>query len=304
MTGDWLRAFAQPGDASMPARLLRQFVRRWYLLRSRNCVAYYPPISRELEQIESDMLAAGMAVESLSVDGGEFDDFVRAVAFPQDYYGDASEAIRGEKLLEHFVAAQLIDVCSPRRSPYVDVAACASPWAMLLRGRGVEAFAIDLEIPPRYAAVPYYEQQDATAMRFAQNSIGSASLHCAFEMFGGGQDSALIRELARVLRPGGRAVILPLYMHTHACRYQSPEFVGLMPQDEGAASYVRRDCWGVSSSRKYSVQTLLDRVWRPALEVGLAPRIGIVRNAATVVSSAYLHFVLLLDKPQSGMVPR
>ncbi len=287
----------------MPVRALRQLVRRWYLLRSRNCVAYSPPGYRDQEQIEADMLAEGMAVESLFVEAHEFDDFVRTVRFSQDYYGDAPPAIRGEKLLEHFVAARLIDFRSSKRSPYVDVAACSSPWVMFLRGCGVEAFAIDLEIPARYASVPYYEKQDATAMRFEANSVGSASLQCAFEMFSGDQDSALIRELARVLRPGGRAVILPLYMHTHACRYQSPEFVGVAPADTGTATYVRRDCWGVSSSRKYSVQTLQERVWRLAIKVGLVPRIGVVRNAAMVVPSAYLHFVLLLDKPQRGEVP-
>lgn len=168
---------------------------------------------------------------------------------------------------------------------------------MLLRKAAIEAFSIDLAPTGPYADLPYYECQDATRTRFSDASIGSASLQCAFEMFIGDQDTGLIRELSRTLRAGGRAVIVPLYMHTHACYYQTPEYLGRVFGDSGATAYVRRDCWGIASSRKYSSATLIQRVWRPALDAGLVPSLRIVRNAREIYPLAYVYFILILDKP-------
>jgi hypothetical protein len=107
--------------------------------------------------------------------------------------------------------------------------------------------------------------------------------------------------LARILRPGGRAVISPLYMHTHPCFYQSPEHYGKRNLDVGATSYVRRNASRVPSSRKYSAATLASRVWKPALAAGLKPQLLALRNGSAIGQVIYLHFILVLDKPEPGL---
>lgn len=272
MKGDRIRILARPFDATMPVGALSQFVRGWHLLTPRSYVACSLPRYRDQEQIEANMLPAGTAAESQFGDSCDFDDFVRVIGCPQDHVDDAPTAIREERLLEYFVARWPIDLVSSAHFFCVEVAVCASPSAPLLRGRRAEALAIDLKIIRQSASVLYFETQDATAMQLETNSVGSASLQCAFAMFGGDQDSALIRKFARVLRLCGRGVIP--HAHTDACRYQRSRFVGVPTADTAAAKRVVRDCWRVSSSSKYSVQTLQERTCRPTMEVGLVPRFG------------------------------
>ncbi len=296
----WLHELVQPGSVSPMRSALRLVARTWLKLRALVVPTYIGPTPDELVKIEADLLTMGIAVGNIEVDPEAFRHFQQEYRFPDHYYDGFGAPIFTEKLLEHYVAQSLIEMGHDERQPYVDVAACASPWAALLREKGLPAFAIDLEPSGPYADLPYYERQDATHTSFGARSVGSASLQCAFEMFTRAQDTDLVLELARILKPGGRAVILPLYMHTHACHYQSPEFLGRFEGDAGVTTYVRRDCWGIASSRKYSVSTLMDRVWQPAIGAGLIPSLFVVRNARNIHPRAYLHFVLVLDQPASA----
>jgi hypothetical protein len=159
---------------------------------------------------------------------------------------------------------------------------------------------MDLDPHPSLAHLPYSIRSDATASPFTAASVGSASLQCAYEMFVGDADTRLLRELARILRPGGRVVIAPLYMHVEACYYQSPEHYGRAAGDAGATRYLRRDVRGVPASRKYSAATLEQRVLGPARRAGLKARLMVLRNKQTLGTNIYLHFVLVLDKPAAG----
>lgn len=291
---------ARPGPAPLWRRALRMPARRWLLARAGALPIYRPPDAEALKRIEEDLLRLGMPVGSLEIERPGYEAFLARFPFPDAYPGSAEPAIRDEKRLEHYVAWLLATPESPKRQPYLDVAACGSPWVSLLRSRGVAATAIDLDPPPGSAGEAHYEQQDATRMRYESGSIGSASLQCAFEMFHGDQDTRLVVELARVLRPGGRAVILPLYMHTHACHYHTPEYAGRSLGDFGSTAYLRPDCWGIPASRKYDATSLRCRVWDPARAAGLVPSLLVLRNREQVLPGTYLHFVLVLDKPRDA----
>lgn len=295
--GAWMNNMVAPGEASMPKRIARFFARKWMLKGSNSVPNYHPPTTSELSQIESQLSAAGISINSLTINADDFIAFKRKFAFPADYHGGSDGPVYEEKLLEHYIACRLIDFGRPNRLPYLDIAACTSPWAKLLRDDGIQAFAIDIEPTGPYAGLPFYEKQDATATRFESASIGSASLQCAFEMFIGDNDTDLVVELSRILCAGGRAVIAPLYMHTHACHYQSAEFIGRISGDPEATTYVRRDIWGIASSRKYSAATLISRVLEPARTHGLIASLYVVKNAREIHPKAYVHFVLVFDKP-------
>lgn len=78
-------------------------------------------------------------------------------------------------------------------------------------------------------------------------------------MFTGDSDMQLVGELGRILRSGGKAVILPLYMHTHYSAYATPEYFGKGYADRAAKEYVRMNSFGVPSSRKYDACALQRR---------------------------------------------
>lgn len=304
MIASLTRRFRHKNARTLASALSWRLTRPWHLLRVRSAPEYASPTDRDLQQVEEDLRTQGVTLIDYHADVARFREFVDSAGFPSDYHGGVDGGVYLEKMLEHFVAWDLIGLGNdPDRLPYVDIAGASSPWASLLRGKGIEAMSIDLELNPRFAHLDYYLKTDATATPFAPASIGGTSLQCAFEMFQGDADMRLVAELARILRPGGRTVISPLYMHTHACCYQSPEHYGRSRADEGAKVYVRRNAARVPSSRKYSAATLLERVWRPAQRLGLQPSLHVLRNGQAIGKDVYLHFILVLDKPEDQALP-
>lgn len=293
-----LRRIIDKGPRGSWQALQLRASRRYHLWRTRAEPVYASPTAAELRQFEDEAARLGMPCADLRVDPTAFQAFVRRFAFPAGYHGGEQGGVYLEKLLEHHVAWSMLDLDrQPARWPYVDIAAATSPWVGLLRKQGHEAWGIDLDPAPPSEHAAWYLRGDATASPFDTASIGSASLQCAYEMFEQDADTRLLAELARVLKPGGRAVISPLYTHVQACYYQTPEHYGHPYGDAGARRLLRRDTWNVRASRKYSPQTLLERVWRPALAAGLQPALHALRNAEALGPGLYLHFVLTLDRP-------
>jgi SAM-dependent methyltransferase len=275
--------------------------RIYHRIRTRTAPEYHNPTISELEEIERRIQEAGITCHDFVVGTQEFIEFVQATNFPADYHGGTKGGVYYEKLLEHFVAWKFLNLGGSFQAPYMDVAACSSPWAKILHSKGIEAYAVDLSVHPKYSDLGYYRQEDATRTSFQDNSFGGASLQCAYEMFWGSQDIDLLRELNRILIPGGRAVISPLYMHTAPCFYQTPEYYGKPYGDPGSQGFIRRDCWGVPASRKYSPVTLKTRVWETATALGLLPNLYVLRNKKEIADGVYLHFILVLDKPPRSL---
>lgn len=267
----------------------------FFSLRGIRAEEYKNPTAVELQSIEGDIRTLNISVADYRIDLQEFLSFKAFIDFPPDYCGGEAGGVYQEKLLEHFVAWNFLNLSNGRR--YLDVAGASSPWASLLNERGVEAYCIDLRVPNKFARNSWYIKGDATKTNFADDFFDAASAQCAFEMFEDDSDIRLLSEVHRILKPGGRLVISPLYMHTHSCYYQTPDFWKKAHGDAGAKAYIRRDCWGIPFSRKYSAKTLQSRVIQNALHVGLNPIIHALRNKLEIAGNIYLHFVLVLDKP-------
>jgi hypothetical protein len=285
------------GPVGLANCMLSRSVRLFHAIRTRAAEEYRNPSDAELASIETRLLEMGILCTDFFAEVSEFEEFNRLAGFPTDYHGGTGTRVYREKLLEHFVAWKFLCLDNSCYTPYVDVAAGGSPWALLLRNSGVDACAIDITISPEFISERCYLQQDATRTGFENGTVGSASLQCAYEMFSEGQDVAFLYELGRILKPGGRAVISPLYTHTHACYYQTPDYYGTVPGDPETKRYIRRDCWGVPFSRKYSPETLKARVWDNALNAGLLPSLHVLRNKYEIGDGIYLYFILVLDKP-------
>lgn len=268
---------------------------RYHLWRVRSAPEYASPTNGDYAQIERDLHALGVVVEDYSPDPAAFQAFVDLRYFPADYHGGVASGVWDEKLLEHWITSQLLGLQEYRPgNVYVDIAAASSPWAKIVRERmGIEAYAIDLaEIGPAYRDLAYYRVENATKTSFGTASVRGASLHCAYEMFMKSDDVSLLREAARILEPGGKMVIAPLYMHTHYCSYSTPEYYGRGHSDPEGKEYVRSDCYGVPSSRKYDAKKLWERVLQPIENLGMTYRLLALRNKEKLGKDIYCHFIL------------
>lgn len=189
------KRYGLKGSASIALSIarhrLRALRRRCDLYRLRNAPWYASPTSSELEQIEQDLETLGVKTVDYYLDLGAFNSFLESRWFPLDYHGGINSGVWHEKLLEHFVAKELLALDSYDPSDiYVDIAACDSPWAAILREKlGIHAFAIDLSpVPEKYKSLRFYRSEDATHSSFASQSVMGASLQCAYEMFTGDND--------------------------------------------------------------------------------------------------------------------
>jgi len=269
--------------------------RAWDTWRVRNTPIYNNPTSDELDQIESDLRSLGVEIFDYMPSPAAFQEFQAKNYFPEDYLGGRRSVVWTEKLLEHWIAFDRLKLTNfGAGDVYVDVAAASSPWAHSVRKYlGIEAYAIDLgAVGEAYKKLPYYRTENATATCFTAASVKGASLHCAYEMFLGNDDVQFIREVARILAPGGKVVILPLYMHTHYCAYSTREYFGKGYSDPTAKEYVRLDCLGVPSSRKYNAVMFKNRVLDTIVSEGMSYSLLALRNRVELGKDIYCHFIL------------
>jgi hypothetical protein len=60
--------------------------------------------------------------------------------------------------------------------------------------------------------------------------------------------------------------------------------------------YVRLDCMGIPSSRKYNATMLKKRVLDPIIEAGMRYRLLVLRNKADFGDNIYCHFILEIER--------
>lgn len=266
--------------------------------RCRNAPRYTNPTDAELLEIERELRKTGINVQDYSPPPSGFSAFKAAGYFPADYHGGIQSGVWEEKLLEHWIAAEMLNLFKYGKGDiYIDVAACGSPWAQVLRARHqIQTYAIDLEVPLAFSMLDFYREENATKTNFPNSSVRGMSLQCAFEMFLSSDDVDFIVEIKRILKPGGKVVILPLYMHTHYCAYSTPDFFGKGYSDTDATEYVQMGAWGVPSSRKYNAKTLKERLLNSIEREGLEYEIYALRNKEELGEGIYCHFILEITK--------
>lgn len=272
----------------------QRLVMRHYLeFKWRSEPLYVNPTEQELMHIEDDLLSVGLRLSSFTVNTHELDSFKRTFKFPPDYHGGENSGVWEEKILEHFLAYELCELSKASKEDiYIDVAGAASPWAKMLREKGYQAYSVDLDIEEKYKTLSYYLQENATATSFPKASVRACSLQCAFEMFIGNDDLLFIDECRRMLIDNGVVVIAPLYLHTHHCGYSTLEHYAKGYADKGSKEYIRKDCWGIPFSRKYSPKLLKDRVIARIENQGMKYELYKLSNREELGKNVYCHFIL------------
>ncbi len=162
------------------------------------------------DKIREQFVKNDLKVIDYDIDKVDFKQWLQETSFPRQYQDDYGNYFI-EKALEHYLSSKLLDL--NKKDVFVDVAASSSPWYELAENQyGCKSFAIDLHFPAGTKDDPKFIECDATKMPFENGSISKIALHCAFEMFENDADINLIKEAERVLAPGGKMVIIPLYM--------------------------------------------------------------------------------------------
>ncbi len=157
--------------------------------------------------LKDSLVDLGVPVEGFRVDLGDFERWLDDFPAVATFYRKVG-SIRIEKCLEHYLAYRILDIGAAQC--YVDLAACESPWAGILRGRGQKAYRLDMRYPKGIHG--YDIGADASETRLPAGFASALSCQCAFECFAGNADQGFVIEADRILDDQGRYAILPLYL--------------------------------------------------------------------------------------------
>jgi hypothetical protein len=137
---------------------------------------------------------------------------------------------------------------------------------------------------------------DAAALPLPDGFATKMALHCSFEHFEGDSDVGFIRECLRVLAPGGKVVIVPLYMSDtyaiHVDPLKAVQSERLFEQD-AVVGFIKG--WHHPFGRQYDPAHLKSRVVESGR--GLGFQVLSIQNAKQVDESCYVRFALVISKP-------
>ncbi len=198
-----------------------------------------------------------------------------------------------EKSLEHFLASMLLEL--QPGDVYVDIASQNGVAPEIYnRLHGVIPYMQDLTFEPGIHGNRI--GGDAGNLPLPGQFADVLGLHCSFEHFEGDRDIRFIREAGRVLKPGGRCVIVPLYLCDHYACLTNPllSVPGRVTFDDEMKLYASRT-WQNRHARFYDVRRLVERIWehREPLEM----TVFVIKNYQDVDSSCYLRYAALLRRP-------
>jgi len=252
-------------------------------------VAYTPAV---IDNILQQLAASGFDVRSFSIDPGAWAAYRRDAEYSERYPDYYSFNIH-EKTLEHFIAAALLGL--QPNDVYIDIASEGSPVPEIYeRLFGCKTYRQDLAYPPGLQGDTI--GGDAAAMPIPEGFASKLGLHCSFEHFEGDADIRFVRDVHRILRPGGSLCIVPLYLYDTYAIQTDPQVSGPAELEFDADSVLFLDpTWQNRHGRFYDAEHLARRV-RAQLQ-GETITIYRVENAKAVHPSCYVEFAAVIEKP-------
>ena len=296
-----IRHFREPKRS---ARKFKQKLIKWYYIWKNNRdflrsgeAAIEGDLPYDKNKVEKEFLKYGITPKTYMVDNKKYGDYINRARYPRTYsysYGDSFV----EKTLEHFLSFNFSTL--DNNSVVIDIANAGSPFPEIIHNIvGCKVFSNDLKFSKGVIELTDWHTQiggSACHLPVPQNSFDLMVLHCALEMFEGNDDIDLIKEASRVLREGGKIVIVPLYMNEtyHILRDPKNPRKDLPAIDEGAKLIYQKNFHGVAFARFYSVKALYERLVKNAISMEFA--VYKVVNAKEIDEKCYISWIGVFEK--------
>ncbi len=252
------------------------------------------PTPPDPARLRTRLREAGLPPVPFKIDRANFEAFRAAARYglrPYYEYGLQPNAI--EKYLEHYVSTQLLALEKGQSHVYIDLAANDSPMTEIVTDLyGIRSFRQDITYPAGVRGNSI--GGDACQLPLPDGFATRLTLHCSFEHFEGDRDVRFLREAMRILRPGGRLCILPLYLANayHILTNPLLDLSGLVFEAD-AAVHCGQDI-SVRYARYYDVPHLMSRIAANRGSLGMT--LYEVTNAQDVHQDCDLRFSLLFQK--------
>lgn len=199
----------------------------------------------------------------------------------KELYRDERNMIDDAKRLEYYVSYRWLDL-GPEDT-YIDIAAQDCPFAFFVRDHfGSQAYRQDL----------FYLEKgihgsdiggNAARIPLDTGSVSKMSLHNSLEHFEGRSDIRFFREAQRLLRPGGKLVVVPLFIGDS---YSTVKDAGWV-DDDGV-----KHLWGEGArfARWYDLPHFKSRILDRSRN--LSVQIHHIDNAAAVDPQCFPYFAV------------
>lgn len=252
------------------------------------------------QRVECALRVAGAQIEAFDISNivTGYQTFKYLSEYESEYkvYAGPLEHCFLEKSLEHYLSLLLINPKSKMIG--VDIGSCRSVLPTIgRRVYGVQYFEQDLAYPAGVHGDRIGSSADAIPL--PDESVDFMTLHCTFEHFENNADVGFVKECARLLKKGGRAVILPLYMCDLFCNITGEKDAAVQTKiafDSAADHYCLIPEWENRFGRHYSPEAFMERVWQPAITNGLHPCLYKIDNWSAIHNDLWLRWALVLER--------
>lgn len=243
------------------------------------------------EAIARQLVDQGFNVRRIAVDSEDLNRFRERADYGRAYRGPLASGLP-EKVLEHYLAATLLGLCPD--DVVIDVASQHSPASNIYRRLyGCSTYRQDLLFPPGLCGDRI--GGDAARMPIPDGFATALTLHNSFEHFEGDTDMRFLREAGRVLRPGGRMCIVPLFLRDSYAIQCDPIALpsGGHTLEPDAVAWCARG-WRDRHGRFYDVAHLDSRIRQ---NLGpLRMQIVVLDHAMDIHAACYARFIALFER--------